>query len=570
MNRNASESDVPNAGFIILAFVQGMVLFALHQALEHELWPATHFAWMMAIYSVVVALPLVVYLTATSNQARGLPFYAGVAVCAAGIGAYTGWQMEPRAQISADYVMLTYVPTAVIAVFLTSLLRLRRAQGLDWYYASWRIAITGAWAWLFTFACFLVLSLWGGLFEVLNISFFRDLFQEPWFMYPVFSIAFAAGVIVFRSKSNFSESLIRLQQIATPFFLVVAVAIVLMFMVTLVFTGLQPLWDTGGSTLVLAFQALILCLMNAAYHGDETRLPKLANSLVKVGLLAMPVLSGIIAYGLYLRIAQYGWTVSRLWGVSIALVFASFGLFYAYSVARAGEAWLRRIDDFNGRLVWVVLAFVILVNTPLLDFRRITVTDQLSRVEQGDLSPEDLDVWYLGKSTGRAGYLAMQEVKMQYGQQYPKLAERIDRLNLDSEENVAQLTLETLEDKFVWRDNEQKTRTQAITSVLLAEIKESPWTYPDVYSYRLVELDANSDGQVEYFLVIEYEIEVAVRMFVADEDSDSGWRSKAVGSIWGEDLDLQAVLGAIDQGDISVLKPEWQDISLGGQRLSIR
>jgi hypothetical protein len=343
-----------------------------------------------------------------------------------------------------------------------------------------------------------------------------------------------------------------------------------MFVVTLMFTGLKPLWDSGGSTLVLAFQALILYLVNAAYHGDETRLPKFANALVKLGLLVMPVLSGIIAYGLYLRVAQYGWTVSRLWGASIALVFASFGLFYAYSVARSGQVWLRRIGDFNGRLVWVVLAFVVLVNTPALDFRRIAVADQLSRVEQGIISPDDLDVWYLGKSTGRTGYLAMQDVKERYGVQYPKLAERIDRLNLDSDEEVAKLTLETLEDKFVWRDHSQKDRVRQITKALLAELKESPWLFADVYSYRLVELDANSDGEVEYFLVIEHEIEAAVRMFVVDEDSDTGWRSQPVGSIWGENLNLGAVLVAIDQGEVGVVKPEWQDISLGGQRLSIR
>ncbi len=572
MSDRSPDASIPRMQFVVIALLQGIALFALHQTLEHDLWPSTHFGWMMAIYSVVVALPLLVYLTANGNEAPNIGFYGYVAVCAAGMGAYAGWQMEPRAQISADYVMLSYIPTALVAVFLTALLRLRRVQGLDWYYASWRIAITGAWAWLFTAACFLVLSLWGGLFEALNILFFRDLFGETWFMYPVFSIAFASGVIVFRSKSNFSESLIRLQQIATPFFLVVVVAIVLMFMVTLAFTGLQPLWDTGGSALVLAFQALILYLMNAAYHGDDSRLPKLANSLVKLGLLAMPVLSGIIAYGLYLRIAQYGWTVSRLWGVSTALLLAGFGLFYAYSVARSGQGWLRRIDDFNGRLVWLVLAFVILVNTPVLDFRRITVSDQLNRVAQGVMSPDDLDIWYLGKQTGRAGYFALQDVKARYGGDYPKLAERIDRLDWDAETQTSALTLETLEDKFLWGDDLQHTRLQVFMQVLLQEINDNPWMYSGVSTFRVLELDVNDDGTTDYLLVTEQEFEVSLKLFVAPRGAEADWTNHPVATAKGVIFDeaRTKLLKSLDAGEVQVVQPQWQDIVIGEQRLEVR
>lgn len=565
------EPKIPALQFVSLAFLQGLVLFSLHQTIEHKVWPATDLIWLMALYTVVIVVPLLFYLTGLADESGRWRFYGITAFVTGVLGAYTGSQMEPQAIVAGDYVMLSYVPSVVVAVFLTALLRVRLSQGLDWYYTSWRIAITAGWAWLFTFACFLVLSLWGGLFAALDISFFRDIFTEKWFFYPFFSVAFAAGVIVFRTKSNFSESLIRLQQIGTPFFLVVAVCIVLMFVATLPFTGLEPLWDSGGSTLVLGFQALILYLMNAAYHGDETRLPTIANRLVKIGLMIMPVLSGIIAYGLYLRVAQYGWTISRLWGVSIALLFASFGVFYAYAVARSGAQWLGRIDSFNGRLVWVVLAFVVSVNTPVLDFRQITVADQLGRIELGLVSPEDLDIWYLGKQTGRAGYLALQEVKTRYGKEYPKLAERIDRLDWDADTEAAELTLESLESTFIWADDQQAERSRSLTQALLQEIKVSPWSYAGVMSYRVLELDVNRDGDNEYLLVAEHEFELSLRLYLASEDSDTGFTSRPIATPEGANLRdaRESFLQSLDAGEVQLVQPHWDDIVVGTQRLEV-
>lgn len=563
---------IPSMQFVILAFLQGLILFALHQTIEHDVWPATDLIWLIALYSLVIVVPLLFYLTGLAEEEGRWRFYGITALVTGVLGAYTGSQMEPQAIVAGDYVMLSYVPSVVVSVFLTALLRVRLSQGLDWYYTSWRIAITAGWAWLFTFACFLVLSLWGGLFQALDISFFRDIFTEKWFFYPFFSVAFAAGVIVFRTKSNFSESLIRLQQIATPFFLVVAVCIVLMFVATLPFTGLEPLWDSGGSVLVLGFQALILYLMNAAYHGDETRLPAIANRLVKIGLMIMPLLSGIIAYGLYLRVAQYGWTISRLWGVSIALLFASFGLFYAYAVVRTGTQWLGRIDVFNGRLAWVVLTFLVLVNTPVLEFRQITVADQLDRIEQGLISPDDLDIWYLGKQTGRAGYLALQEVKTRYGKEHPKLAERIDRLDWDADTEAAELTLESLESTFVWADAQQAERSRALTQALLQEIKASPWIYNGVSSYRLLELDVNRDGDNEYLLVAEHEFELSLRLYLASEDSDTGFTSRPIATPDGAIFDeaRKSFLQSLDAGEVQLVQPQWQDILIGTQRLEVR
>ena len=571
-SENSVQQKIPSMQFVFLAFWQGIVLFALHQTIEHDVWPATDLIWLLALYSMVIAVPLLFYLTGFAGERGRWRFYSITAFVTGVLGAYTGSQMEPQAIVAGDYVMLSYVPSAVVAVFLTALLRVRLSQGLDWYYTSWRIAITAGWAWVFTFACFLVLSLWGGLFQALDISFFRDIFTEKWFFYPFFSVAFAAGVIVFRTKSNFSESLIRLQQIATPFFLVIAVCIVLMFVATLPFTGLEPLWDRGGSILVLGFQALILSLMNAAYHGDEARLPTMANRLVKIGLMIMPLLSGIIAYGLYLRVAQYGWTISRLWGVSIAVLFGSFGLFYAYAVARSGAQWLSRIDGFNGRLAWLVLAFVVLVNTPLLDFRQITVSDQLDRIEQGLMSPEDLDIWYLGKQTGRAGYLALQDVKTRYGKEYPNLADRIDRLDWDADTEAAELTLESLESTFIWADAQQAERSRALTQALLQEIKESPWIYTGVSSYRVFELDVNRDGDNEYLLVAEHEFELSLRLYLASEDSDTGFASRPIatpeGAIFGDAR--KSFLQSLDAGKVQLVQPQWEDIVIGEQRLKVR
>jgi hypothetical protein len=46
------------------AVAQGWALYGLHQAISHQVWPATDPAWLLALYAVAVLVPVTIQLSA--------------------------------------------------------------------------------------------------------------------------------------------------------------------------------------------------------------------------------------------------------------------------------------------------------------------------------------------------------------------------------------------------------------------------------------------------------------------------------------------------------------------------
>ena len=53
----------------------------------------------------------------------------------------------------------------------------------------------------------------------------------------------------------------------------------------------------------------------------------------------------------------------------------------------------------------------LLVTSPIVDLRKISVADQISRLEAGEVSIDDFDYEYLRFNTGRPGYEALVSLK---------------------------------------------------------------------------------------------------------------------------------------------------------------
>src|SRR5690349_20365921 len=58
--RASTRGDLP--AILILAVIQGWVLYALHHSIQSHAWPATQPAWLLALYAVTVFVPLTLQL----------------------------------------------------------------------------------------------------------------------------------------------------------------------------------------------------------------------------------------------------------------------------------------------------------------------------------------------------------------------------------------------------------------------------------------------------------------------------------------------------------------------------
>ncbi len=119
---------------LIAAVFQGWALYGLHLSVRDHHWPATHDPLLLALYAVVVFIPLTLQLLA---EYRGSTLLWG---CIAGLGAalfYFGWHHGSRVAVGAEvpafllsnrWELVTFV-MAVMWLHLLPFMQCRLASG---------------------------------------------------------------------------------------------------------------------------------------------------------------------------------------------------------------------------------------------------------------------------------------------------------------------------------------------------------------------------------------------------------------------------------------------------------
>lgn len=187
------------------AIVQGWALYELHDAIAGHHWPATHHGWLVALYALVVFVP--VTLQVLAEHARAGALWWLVAILGV-VYFYFGWHHgsavfpESFGQSGEGYfqLALSMVLLWLLWLLLLPFLQIRLAEGC-WavhygmlFTYAWRNKLVLGEAVLFTGLFWLLLFLWQTLFHMLGIDYFRELFREPIFVYPVTSLTFGCAL----------------------------------------------------------------------------------------------------------------------------------------------------------------------------------------------------------------------------------------------------------------------------------------------------------------------------------------------------------------------------------------
>jgi hypothetical protein len=171
------------------------------------------------------------------------------------------------------------------------------------------------------------------------------------------------------------------------------------------------LWATShGSEIVLAAAAVEVVLVNTAYRdGQASEVPVTLRWAGSVAALSLPVLVAISGYGLALRVGHRGWTETRIMGLTCVVVSGCYAAGYAWA-AIAGRPWLKRLEQTNIAVALVILLAIVALTT-FADPARLSVADQVSRLETGRLGPDEFDFRYLRFDTARYGLEALDRLK---------------------------------------------------------------------------------------------------------------------------------------------------------------
>lgn len=410
--------------------IQGLLLYGLWQADKSKVWPATQREVFAAFLMIAVFVPFVGLAGVSALRLRTLAVWKAVAaLTVAGLAAYGVWSGDPDARGVDGLGPQTFLAIAAL-VFIghhlvqpADLERRRIARYPTYFDVTWKHGVQGVLSAGFTGAFWLLLFLAAALFKLIGVDAVEKLIRHEWFAFPATAVMFAAAVQLTDVRAALVRGVRTVALTLLAWLLPLMALIAAAFLLTLPFTGLEPLWKTKSATaILLTADAFLILLANAAYQdGTETTAVVLKWAARLAGVLLVPI-TVLAAYGLSLRIGQYGLSPDRIVAGACVLVAAGYAIGYAIAAVRPG-AWMKPLETTNVAMAFGVIAVLLALFTPVADPRRLSVQDQVGRLQAGKIKPDRFDYEALRFDGGHYGREALQTLK---SHRDPAIAQRAD------------------------------------------------------------------------------------------------------------------------------------------------
>lgn len=389
--------------------------------------------WRAALMALCFASPLAIGLTLERDHwHRPALFSLVVGLVMAGIA----WRVarEVEHYEAATFWLAAGVVSALLAVplFQAGFLRHRWTTSYQLtHYHVWTDAISGAGALAFTGLAWLVLALLSELFHAIKIDFLKELIERGWFGWTFSGVAFGAALGVLRNQV---KVLGTLQNVVMLVFSLIAVPLALavtLFLVAVVFSGIDVLWEATRSATptLLAIAAASFVLVNAVLRDSDTnssasRIMRGAAVVLAVAILPLAILAAI---SMGTRIAEYGLSPERIWGLIAIIVAVAYGIAYFVAAIRSRRhGWdTQRQANLHLAVATCVLAFMLAM--PVLDFGAISARNQVARLNAGKVSVDDFDYDALRWDFGNAGREVLASLTTNSNPQVAKLAREAEK-----------------------------------------------------------------------------------------------------------------------------------------------
>ena len=549
---------------LVAAILQGLSLYGLHLCFEHDLWPSQHPIFFVPVITALVMWPIgIAYLEDKANHRRVI-LITGLAVAAMlPLATYIGWQVTPWPNIQSEAILAAYIFSMIAIAFMLLLIIERYLIGQPWQYddlysASWNNGLVALMTGALCIAVTLVLSLWSALFSVIGIHFFRTLFTHELFIALCGCITVALGISTLRQRETIIRPLSKVAGSLAQLLLPVVIIVELLFLLALPVTGLAPLWGTGnGTALLMALTGLAL-LGTVVYFGEtpnSTDHSRGMHMLITIGVIVLPILCLLSAYGLSLRVLQYGWTVERCWALAIWIVLTGFGSSYALAALRHRSDWSLSLGRINCLGLYGSLALLLAIQSPLLDFRKISLASQIGSTQLDGNQWTNFDFGYSQEMLGRPGWFHSTNLLEEIGEDNPELAELIKnpprRLPGAPFGQKANLTLYP-GDLLV---------PATLLPIIRSESMESLEQH--IFSVQL-----KTDGSTQFLVASRFN-KTFVSLAIYHATPEDRWRRRELQSDDPTGMD-DKMLSALIEGRYAIDAPEFNALRINGKRYNVR
>ena len=279
------------------------------------------------------------------------------------------------------------------------------------------LPLIGGGALAFAGLSLVLLYAWAALLKQMDVAFFAELFDEPWFILPFLGGIGGLSIALIRGQQAVIGALrfilLLFARIAMPIMAVFSVT----FLLALAANGTDAIFSRpypGGIMLGLAFAGMLT--FNGVYQNGEggpppwwLRVPTI------VAIAAFPVYAGMAAWAFWLRVDQYGLTPARIVGLAMnALAFAySFVLIAGLltEINWKGKRWMAPVAGLNTAMaaLWVVV--LIGLSSPLFSSWAVSAKSQERVLLSGKVAAKDFDFGYLKFRLGEPGAKALARIE---------------------------------------------------------------------------------------------------------------------------------------------------------------
>lgn len=164
---------------------------------------------------------------------------------------------------------------------------------------------------------------------------------------------------------------------------------------------------------LLWFVALNVYFLNAAWQDgdsqafDGNRPGRLMARLLPWAWITVALVAAVATWGIWLRVAQHGWTEDRIWAMLVAVLALGYTVGYWLPIG-AGEIgarkhWMPAIGRVNIAFAALTSVALALLVSPLADARRLATHDQFTRLQSGRIEVGKFDFGYLRHEGGVYG-----------------------------------------------------------------------------------------------------------------------------------------------------------------------
>ncbi len=405
-----------------IGLLQGLGLYGLHRVSDGEAsWGATHPLLFGPLLLVTALLPIMLLAGVGRLRPVTLAIWTAVAgVTLALLGLHDVARQSAETLQGPPFLSPPGLVFSAAALFIShhlvaaaDLERRRVPAFAALFDTASKAVVQLALSLGFTGAFWILLQLGAALFKVIGLDFLEDLLRKEWFAIPITFVVFATAVHLTDVRDGLIRGVRTVGLMLLSWLLLVMTVLAAGFVAALPFTGLDGLWETGSATLlVLAAVAAQIILIIAAYQDGraDNRPPAVLRAAVRVAAVLLTPLVVIAFWGLALRIGQHGLTPDRIIAAACALVGAAFAAGYGWAALspfwRKGD-WMRPLEPTTIWAAVLAVALILLLFSPVLDPARLSVADQVARLERGAVTPDKFDYRFLRFESGKAGQAAL-------------------------------------------------------------------------------------------------------------------------------------------------------------------